>query len=551
MLTANPSQNLLDGLLAELAALGPDEKQGLIDFASKQLGQPSWVPNIGPQSAACDTRADELFYGGAAGSGKTDLGIGLALTAHRRSLILRRVNKDAVKLVERASTILGHRDGYNGQLQRWRLGEGDTARLIEFAGCEQEQDKQRFKGDPHDLIYFDEGTDFLYSQFRFIIGWNRSTVEGQRCRVIVGSNPPTTAEGFWVIKHWAPWLDPVHPNPAKPGELRWYVAGPAEHDIEVEGPGSYAYRYNEREEFLGIEKADPDPRRQDLYEARSRTFIPGRLSDNPDQNTASYRGVLAGMPSEIRRAYRDGDFTAGMKDDAFQVIPTAWIDAAQHRWKERPPREQMTALGLDVAQGGADWTVAAPRYGGWFDKLTRLPGKECQEGSDVAAMVVRIRRNNCPVIVDCGGGWGAEAVGAMERNGIPAVAYLGNKPSSATTKDGRLRFVNRRAEDWWRMREELDPDQEFGSAISLPPGAQIKADLAAPRWKLTTRGIQIEDKGEIRKRLGRSIDDGDAIVLAMNEGAKAASKQAREGRRGGRPQRANVGHSEMKKRLGG
>jgi hypothetical protein len=52
-----------------------------------------------------------------------------------------------VKLVERVTEILGNRDGYNGQLQCWKLGH----RVIEFAGCDHEDDPQRFKGDPHDL----------------------------------------------------------------------------------------------------------------------------------------------------------------------------------------------------------------------------------------------------------------------------------------------------------------------------------------------------------------------------------------------------------------
>jgi hypothetical protein len=518
----------LDGLLARLAAIPDADRQRAAEIADKQLGSPIWVPNIGPQSAAYDCEADELFYGGAAGSGKSDLGVGLALTQHRRSLILRRVNKDAVKLVERAAEILGHRDGYNGQLQRWRLGD----RLIEFAGCEHEDDKQRYKGDPHDFIHFDEGTDFTYTQYRFIIGWNRSSLSGQRCRVVVASNPPTSPEGLWVIKHWAPWLDPLHAKPALPGELRWFTTGPDGVDIEVDGPGPH---------LVGGERIT----------ARSRTFIPGKLADNPYLDDSGYAAVLASLPEELRKAYRDGDFGAGIKDDAYQVIPTAWIEQAQARWRDMPPRQHMTALGLDVAQGGSDWTVAAPRYGGWFGKTVRKPGRECQDGTRVAAMVITVRKNNCPVVVDCGGGWGAEAYGALRENGIAAVAYLGNKPSAATTREGNLRFVNKRAEDWWRMREELNPDQEFGSAIALPPGAQIKADLAAPRWKLALRGaIQIEDKAEIRKRLGRSIDDGDAIVLAMNEGGKAAAKQVREGRRGDRPSRANVGHSEMKQRLG-
>jgi hypothetical protein len=211
----------------------------------------------------------------------------------------------------------------------------------------------------------------------------------------------------------------------------------------------------------------------------------------------------------------------------------------------------MTALGVDVAQGGDDFTVAAPRYGGWFAKPTRKPGRECRDGTAVAAMIVTVRRNDCPVIVDCGGGWGTDAYGALKEQGIPAVAYKGIAPSTATTREGNLKFYNKRAEDWWRMREELNPDQEFGSPIALPPGAQVKADLAAPRWKLTPRGIQIEDKAELRKRLGRSPDDGDAIVLAMNEGGKAAAKQVRDRRwPHDRPTRANVGHSELKKRLG-
>jgi hypothetical protein len=67
-----------------------------------------------------------------------------------------------------------------------------------------------------------------------------------------------------------------------------------------------------------------------------------------------------------------------------------------------------------VPQPGGDMTVVAARYGGWYARLVRQPGKETREGSDVARMVVGVRHNNCPVIVDVGGGWGAAAVGALE-----------------------------------------------------------------------------------------------------------------------------------------
>src|SRR4051812_8607680 len=67
--------------------------------------------------------------------------------------------------------------------------------------------------------------------------------------------------------------------------------------------------------------------------ARSRTFIRATLSDNPDLARTNYASVLASLPEELRRAYRDGDFSVGIRDADFQVIPTAWVLAAEARWK--------------------------------------------------------------------------------------------------------------------------------------------------------------------------------------------------------------------------
>jgi hypothetical protein len=46
--------------------------------------------NPTPQARALESPADELFYGGSAGGGKSDLLIGAALTRHKRSIIFRR-----------------------------------------------------------------------------------------------------------------------------------------------------------------------------------------------------------------------------------------------------------------------------------------------------------------------------------------------------------------------------------------------------------------------------------------------------------------------------
>jgi hypothetical protein len=184
--------------------------------------------------------------------------------------------------------------------------------------------------------------------------------------------------------------------------------------------------------------------------------------------------LLSGLPKELRRAYRDGNFSAALRDDDFQVIPTAWIAVAQQRWRAEAGRDiAMTAIGLDVAQGGIDQTVLAARHGGWYAPLVRKPGHITRDGSAVAAAVVALRRDRCPVVVDIGGGWGGDAVARLKDNGIPVLEFNGGKASTAKTRDGQLTFFNKRAEAWWRMREELDPGQQGGAIVALGSRAAV------------------------------------------------------------------------------
>src|SRR5262249_24123375 len=143
--------------------------------------------------------------------------------------------------------------------------------------------------------------------------------------------------------------------------------------------------------------------------------------------------------------------------------------------------------------------------------------------------------------------WGGDTVSRLKDNGIPVVGFRGAGVSHAKTRNRQLSFYNKRAEAWWRMREELDPDQDDGCVLVLPPDASVKADLAAPRWELPARGIKIEDKNQIRKGLGRSPDDGDAIVMCLSEGARAATAELRRRKVGTRPEHANVGYAHLKK----
>jgi len=519
----------LDALLERIAGLPERSKAGVVAHAIAASGHLAWIPNPGPQTQAYYCQADELFYGGSAGSGKSDLLLGLALNNHQRSLILRRVNKDVGELGERMTAIRGTNAGYNAQMRIARL----AGRIIELAGCEMETDKQRYKGRAHDLKGYDEIADFLESQYLFINQWCRSATSGQRSRIVVCGNPPTTAEGQWVVRRWAAWLDPNHPHPALSGELRWYLRIGGE-EVEVEGPGPHEIK-GERKPIL----------------AMSRAFIRGTLDDNPELEATGYDSQLASAPEELRRAYRDGDFTVGLTDDDWQTIPTAWIEAAVQRWDDRPPKGlAMTAIGVDIAQGGSDQTVLACRYGGWYGPLIATPGKDTREGYQVSGLVVRHRRDRCPVIVDVGGGFGADALISMKDNGIAVLPFNGVNASVAKSRCKQFGFRNKRAEAYWRFREALDPEQEGGSVIALPNDPLLKADLAAAHWQNTRNGILIEDKDDIRKRIGRSPDRADAVVMALSEGDRAVKRELMRTRQSDRPRLATLGYAHLKKGYG-
>jgi hypothetical protein len=321
--------------IAELASvlrfLTPQEMAEVDGILAAE--QPIWVPQPGPQTLAYESEADIVYYGGAAGGGKTDLLIGLALTQHKRSIIFRREGTQLLAIVDRATEILGTRDGYNGQEHVWRLPK--LGCQLELGSCKDLGDEVRYQGRPHDLIEFDELCHFLESQFRFLIGWLRTTIPGQRCRVVCAGNPPTNQDGQWVVKFFGPWLDDKHPTPAKPGELRWYAMVDGE---EVERPDGAPFTHN-----------------GETIKPQSRTFIPSKVQDNAFLMTSGYVATLQSLPEPLRSQMLKGDFRAGMEDSSWQVIPTAWVDAAMARWTpEGGAGRQMDSLGVDCARGGKD-----------------------------------------------------------------------------------------------------------------------------------------------------------------------------------------------------
>lgn len=458
---------------------------------------PVWMPQIGPQTEALRSEADIIFYGGQAGGGKTDLLLGAAITEHEHSIIFRRESVQLVGIIERATTILGGRRGFNGQDNIWHLPEG---RVLEFGSVKEPDDWMKYQGRPHDLKAFDEITHFLESQFRTLIGWMRTDKPGQRQRVICAGNPPTNAEGAWVKDFWGPWLNPAHPNPAKPGELRWFISDEKGKDKEVPGPGRYQ---------VG----------DDWMEAKSRTFIRSSVDDNLFLVRTGYKATLQSLPEPLRSQMLKGDFNAGESDHVWQLLPTDWVKAAMARWKPREVKGNMTALGFDVSRGGDDKTVAARRHGRWFDELKSMPGVITKDGPTAAGFAVPLLRNGAPVAVDAIG-IGSSAYDFLVQMRVPTIAIVGSEASTASDEaTGLLRMRNARAEYYWRLREALDPTNP--EPIALPPDKDLETELCAIRYKIVTTGktaaILVEDKDDIRKRLGRSPDHADAVAMTFSE----------------------------------
>jgi hypothetical protein len=512
--------------------LSPEERAEFDRLVAEKAKTMLFFPTH-KQQLVVDSQADIIGYGGAAGGGKSYLLCGLATTHHRRTAIVRPQKNQCLKFVNELSKILGGRDGYSSQNSEWQFASPDGLdRLVHFFGLDNPGDEEKQQGDDYDLKAYDEATQMREADVRYTLTWNRSPDPAQRVRAVLTFNPPTTPEGRWVVKFFAPWLDKHHPHPAKDGELRWFATVGDNHDYEVAGPQPFIVKRMEDGRLVPWYNFDPKEHRPEaIIQPKSRTFIHAKVTDNPYYMATGYLAQLQSLPEPLRSQMMDGDFDVGIQDDARQVIPSSWILAAQERWHERAAlyrsgaarRGPQDSLGVDVArggnmggaevsQGGSDELVISPRYGTFFDEQKIHKGVDINDGAKAAALILNARRHEAPVHIDVVG-VGTSPYDFLRTNSIHTIAVNGSSAARGTDSSGLLRFFNYRAELHWRMREALDPAAP--EAIALPPDPQLAADLAAPRWWLGKSGIQVELKEDIKKRLGRSPDRGEAALLAL------------------------------------
>jgi hypothetical protein len=273
----------------------------------------AWAPQPGPQTDALSaTWCNELFYGGAAGGGKSDLLLGDFLQdvptygEAWQGVIFRRTYPELEELMGRAHDIFPSTGATWNEVHktyRWPNGA-----WLKFRYLEQERHRQRYQGHQYTWIGWDELTQWATDKaYRYLRARLRSPHDVPTKRIRSAANPGGPGH------HW----------------VRSYFVNPA--------PGGY--------EVL-----------EDRVTQMSRMFVPARLTDNLIlvQADPGYAARLRGLGSEaLVRAWLDGDWN---------IVEGAFFDC----WSEKmilPPVE----LPKDWLRfRSADWGSASPFSIGWW-----------------------------------------------------------------------------------------------------------------------------------------------------------------------------------------
>lgn len=345
---------------------------------------------------------------------------------------------------------------------------------------------------PENLFIVDEGSAITQDLFEAIDG-NRAG-GGSLCMV---GNPTQNSGPFFdafhmQALHWARLHISSFDTPAFTGEKCW-----------VRSPGG---RWRETSDVPGLaNKAHVEERARRYGKAHPFYFVRVLGEFAPNSDTAI---VPLHLVSQAQEAYLRG------KDNGGYIKGFGRL-----------------TLGVDPARFGADYTALAVRRGRRVMTVDRVEHARTLE--IVGHVVEAVRKWERPddeeiprVNVDGTGGWGAGVVDALldlkRPNGHPLVEVC--ELNSSECADDEDVHNNMRTQLLFGVREWLE---DGPCALPyLPSKAQMHdmmgADLAATLYSYDARGRRrAEPKDEVKERLGRSPDLGDAVALSVYAGGSA------------------------------
>jgi len=237
-------------------------------------------------------------------------------------------------------------------------------------------------------------------------------------------------------------------------------------------------------------------------------FVQCLPSDNPALS-GDYISDMAHLPPDLQARYLRGEWTAPA--DPARLIAYELVRAGIDGESVVGSRQ---ILGVDVAFEGRDEAIIQPVD---FDRLGRWEAAmpEAHKGLDSMQLAEQVHRvwlaggGSAVVIVDSTGeGSGLSPI--LERKGIRCIRYKGGH-SPLGYLYPKLEFRNMRDETWWHVRQELAAGRG-----TLPDDRKLEQDLISPRYRIGgERRVEVERKEEMKQRLGRSPDRGDALGMAL------------------------------------
>lgn len=221
------------------------------------------------------------------------------------------------------------------------------------------------------------------------------------------------------------------------------------------------------------------------------------------------RQKIKSLDGDARRFDRDYPATAEL---AFQatgdnLLITGDLVANALMWGKSGKLSPIgaTVMGVDVAAMGDDATAFVVRRGRVVlhtEKLYKATNSEITNRLQILRDVYGVDHT----FIDGTGGYGTGVHDLLSARGQAHNVTMVHFNESATEDH---KYVNKRAEMWVRLRDWLR------QACSLPAGEDWGRDLCAPTYKHQGDKLRIEPKDDIKKRIGRSPDIGDALALTF------------------------------------
>lgn len=198
------------------------------------------------------------------------------------------------------------------------------------------------------------------------------------------------------------------------------------------------------------------------------------------------------------------------KESEDVLIPLAWLEASFDRWERMETTAEKMKIGVDVAGLGRDFTVFCLRRNMIVEKFVKYSRQ------DHMATVGKLKEiiGEAEAYIDTIGEGAGVYSRARELKMKVVSAKFSESAKGLKDYSGERAFVNMRAYCYWAIRDALDP--QYPDGLALPRDDELAEELHETKWKIRSSGeILIEDKEEIKKRLGRSPDKADSLALSF------------------------------------